>query len=76
MKIAPKRFPAMIASAADQAGCPKRVVDNAPVTIARIMMLVPNQIVNMSRLRPWRWSAGIGWMVADSMVETDSSRPL
>jgi hypothetical protein len=54
MKIAPKRLPRTIASAADHAGWPNNVVANAPVTMARIMILVPNQMVNMSRLRPWR----------------------
>src|SRR3954470_5887032 len=68
MKIAPKRLPITIASAAAQAGWPNSVVDRAPVTIARIMMFVPNQIVNMSRFVPCRWSSGIGWIVDSSMA--------
>src|SRR3954451_2665016 len=71
MKIAPNRLPTTMASAAAQAGWPNRVVDRAPVTMARIMMFVPNQMVNMSRFVPCRWSSGMGWIVDSSMDMTE-----
>lgn len=54
MKIAPNRLPITIANAADHTGWPNTVVARAPVTMLSTMMFVPNQMVNMSRLRPCR----------------------